>query len=305
MSRETTGSRVEKELPKKDTTHCLSSTEDRAKALLSCADRTRPSQRSANSLERSAESPRTMQQRWGGASSPLFRAEELRQDGVATQPRYRRSACDRRASSGQAQGPASSCGERRVLSLVGAKIILRPIFVYCRATGSPAQPLANQTGFPPRGMNPLTWVSFRSSSFISALCFYPGCLDPKREPVTAAAAAIAGSQRLETISPKRIVIPYALAAEQAPNPISMLLESTCRARASAAAILLLFRARRANHGTDPPLATSPGHQRLQQRLAVDRIGLGPPMPPVDRDRSRIDDLALASRILVAASPWSP
>src|SRR5271165_2128643 len=53
-----------------------------------------------------------------------------------------------------------------------------------------------------------------------------------------------------------------------------------------------FRARRANHGTDPPLAASPGHQRPQQRLAVDRIGLGPPMPPVDRDRSRVDDVAL-------------
>ena len=199
--------------------------------------------------------------------------------------------------------PSDFCAKRCATSR--GKDNIRPVFLYCRATGSPAQPLANQTGFPPRGMNPLTWVSFRSSSFISALCSYPGCSDPKPEPVTAAAAAIAGSQRVETISPKRIVIPYALAAEQAPNPISMLLKSTCRARASAAAILLLFRARRANHGTDPPLATSPGHQRLQQRLAVDRIGLGPPMPPVDRDRSRIDDLALASRILVAASPWSP
>ena len=44
--------------------------------------------------------------------------------------------------------------------------------------------------------------------------------------------------------------------------------------------------------TDPPLASSPGHRRPQQRLAVDRIGLGPPMPPGDRDRSRIDDVAL-------------
>src|SRR5208282_6070228 len=51
-------------------------------------------------------------------------------------------------------------------------------------------------------------------------------------------------------------------------------------------------ARRANHGTDPPLAASPRHQRPQQRLAVDRIGLGSPMPPVDRNRSRIDDVAL-------------
>src|SRR5271157_2769661 len=109
--------------------------------------------------------------------------------------------------------------------------------------------------------------------------------------------AIAGWQRLEsfeTISPKRIVIPDALAAEQAPNPIGMLnafLEQRA-ALARQAPAILFFRARRANHGTDPPLATSPGHQRPQQGLAVDRIGLGPPMPPVDRDRSRIDHVAL-------------
>jgi hypothetical protein len=77
------------------------------------------------------------------------------------------------------------------------------------------------------------------------------------------------------------------------------------ALARQAAAILFLRARRANHGTDPPLGASPGHQRLQQRLAVDRSGLGAPTRPVDRDRSRIDDPALASRILVAASPWSP
>jgi hypothetical protein len=42
-------------------------------------------------------------------------------------------------------------------------------------------------------------------------------------------------------------------------------------RSRQAPAILVFRARRANHGTDPPLAASPGHQ---QRLAVDRIGLG-------------------------------
>jgi hypothetical protein len=35
-----------------------------------------------------------------------------------------------------------------------------------------------------------------------------------------------------------------------------------------------------------------GHQRPQQRLAVDRVGLGPPMPSGDRDRGRVDDVAL-------------
>src|SRR5208337_1414947 len=54
-----------------------------------------------------------------------------------------------------------------------------------------------------------------------------------------------------------------------------------------------FRARRANHGTDPPLAASPGHQRPQQRLAVDRIGCGRyclcwcPTPPRSRCRSNL------------------
>ena len=109
--------------------------------------------------------------------------------------------------------------------------------------------------------------------------------------------AVAGSKRFkpfETISPKRIVIPDALAAEQAFDPIGMLnafLEQRAALARQPAAILFL-KARRANHRTDPPLAASPGHQRPQQHLAVDRIGLGPPMPPVDRDRSRVDDVAL-------------
>ena len=51
------------------------------------------------------------------------------------------------------------------------------------------------------------------------------------------------------------------------------------ALARQAAAILVFRARRANHRTDPPLAASPRHQRPQQRLAIDRIGLDPPMPP--------------------------
>ena len=110
-------------------------------------------------------------------------------------------------------------------------------------------------------------------------------------------AAVAGSQRLEplkTIAPKRVVIPDALAAEQALDPIGVL-NAFLEQRAALARqppAILFFRARRANHGADPPLAASPRHQRPQQRLAVDRIGLGSPMPPVDRNRSRIDHVAL-------------
>src|ERR1700752_3716940 len=68
--------------------------------------------------------------------------------------------------------------------------------------------------------------------------------------------AVPGSQRLEsfeTIAPKRIVIPDALAAEQAPDPIGML-NAFLEQRAALARqppAILFFRARRANHGTDP------------------------------------------------------
>ncbi len=81
-------------------------------------------------------------------------------------------------------------------------------------------------------------------------------LQPRRQ-----LTAVAGSQRresLETITPKRIVIPAALAAEQAPDPIGVLnafLEQRA-ALARQAAAILVFRARRANQGTDPPLAAS-------------------------------------------------
>src|SRR5690349_21218294 len=42
----------------------------------------------------------------------------------------------------------------------------------------------------------------------------------------------------------------------------------------------------------PRLASLPGHQRAQQRLAVDRIGLGAPVASRHSNRRRIDDVAL-------------
>src|SRR5262245_6572946 len=46
------------------------------------------------------------------------------------------------------------------------------------------------------------------------------------------------------------------------------------------------------HGADPRLAALPGHQRAQQRLAIDRIGLGAPVASRQGNRRRIDDVAL-------------
>ena len=68
------------------------------------------------------------------------------------------------------------------------------------------------------------------------------------------------------------------------------------ALARQAAAILVFRARRANHGTDPPLAASkrPSASATASRRRSHRSwrpGLSR-MPPVDRDRSRVDDMAL-------------
>src|SRR5207248_2916262 len=58
------------------------------------------------------------------------------------------------------------------------------------------------------------------------------------------------------------------------------------------AVVLLTRGWRHCHGADPRLASLPGHQRAQQRLAVDRIGLGAPVTSRHSNRRRIDDVAL-------------
>jgi hypothetical protein len=91
-----------------------------------------------------------------------------------------------------------------------------------------------------------------------------------------------------------MVIPDPLAAEQAFDPIGVpnaVLEQRAALARQAPAILFL-RARRANHGANPSLAARPGHQRPQQRVAVNRVGLCSPMPAGDRDRSRVDHVAL-------------
>src|SRR5215208_6050600 len=66
----------------------------------------------------------------------------------------------------------------------------------------------------------------------------------------------------------------------------------CAALARQAAAVLLFWARRSHHRADAPLAARPGHERAQEHLAIDHIRLRPAVPPIDRDRGRVDDMAL-------------
>ena len=58
--------------------------------------------------------------------------------------------------------------------------------------------------------------------------------------------------------------------------------------------VLFARAWRHRHGADPRLAALPGHQRAQQRLAVDRIRLRAPVASRHGNRRRIDDVALGT-----------
>src|SRR5438270_14042572 len=72
----------------------------------------------------------------------------------------------------------------------------------------------------------------------------------------------------------------------------MPLPQQCGALARDPTAVLFARAWRYCHGADPRLASLPGHQRAQQRLAVDRIGLGAAVPSRHSNRRRIDDVAL-------------
>src|SRR5688500_4783184 len=120
--------------------------------------------------------------------------------------------------------------------------------------------------------------------------------DRRLEPVRQG-ASIPGRERIKTgqaILPERVVVGDALAREQPLDPVRMLgslLEQRATLARQAPAVLL-FRAWRSYHRADAPLAPCPGHERAHEHLAVDRVVLGPAMPPVDRDRGRVDDMAL-------------
>jgi hypothetical protein len=57
-------------------------------------------------------------------------------------------------------------------------------------------------------------------------------------------------------------------------------------------LVFLFRGRRRHHCTDAWFATLPSEQRPQQRFAINRISLGAPSPSRDRNRCRVDSVAL-------------
>lgn len=62
--------------------------------------------------------------------------------------------------------------------------------------------------------------------------------------------------------------------------------------AGESAAVLLLRAGRPHDRADLPLPARPDHERAQEEFAIDRIGIGAPMPTVHRDGGRVHDVAL-------------
>ena len=93
---------------------------------------------------------------------------------------------------------------------------------------------------------------------------------------------------------QRIIVGDPLAKQQSSNAVRVLnaLPQQRRALARGPTAVLFDRAWRHCHCADPRLAALPGHQRAQQRLAVDRIRLGAPVASRHGNRRRIDDVAL-------------
>src|ERR1700755_3452137 len=94
--------------------------------------------------------------------------------------------------------------------------------------------------------------------------------------------SVSGPQFFQTFSAvlvQRIVVGDPLAKQQSSNAVRVpnALPQQRRALARDPAAVLLIRGWWHCHGADPRLASMPGHQRAQQRLAVDRIGLGAPV----------------------------
>src|SRR5215471_20008169 len=94
-------------------------------------------------------------------------------------------------------------------------------------------------------------------------------------------ASVSGPQFFQAfpaVLVQRIVVGDPLAEQQSANAVRVpnaLLEQL-RALARHPTAVLFARAWWYCHGADPRLAALPGHQRAQQRLAIDRIGLGAP-----------------------------
>ncbi len=112
----------------------------------------------------------------------------------------------------------------------------------------------------------------------------------QRPPV----ASHQGVEMIAVLRPQRLEAGDPLARQQALDAVGVLdaLFEQRLALAGQAPAILLFRAGRPDHRADPALAARPRHQRAQQRLDIEAIGLAPPLAPVDRDRGRIHNVAL-------------
>src|SRR5271156_2035192 len=111
--------------------------------------------------------------------------------------------------------------------------------------------------------------------------------------ISAGRSAHSGPQFFQTfpaVLVQRIVVGDPLAEQQSSNAVRVLnaLPQQRCALARDRAAVLFARAWRHCHGADPRLASLPSHQRAQQRLAVDRIGLGAPVASGHGNRRRID-----------------
>jgi hypothetical protein len=93
---------------------------------------------------------------------------------------------------------------------------------------------------------------------------------------------------------QRIVVGDPLAEQQSANAVRVpnALLQQLRALARDPTTVFFARAWWYCHGADPRLAALPGHQCAQQRLAIDRIGLGAPVTSRHGNRRRINDVAL-------------
>ena len=108
--------------------------------------------------------------------------------------------------------------------------------------------------------------------------------------------AVAGDQIVEAgaiVGVERSEARDALAGQQPLDPVGVAnaLAQQLLALPAKTAKILFLPAGRAYHRADAALAPTPSHQRAQQGLNVDGIGLAPTLAAVDGDRGGDDDMA--------------
>jgi hypothetical protein len=115
--------------------------------------------------------------------------------------------------------------------------------------------------------------------------------------------SVSGPQRLQRLLPatlqQGLIASDPLGVEQPLDAVGMLraLAHQPLALQVRLAPVLRLRARSTNHRADPRLSPLPRHQRAKQRLPVDLVALGPPLAPIHRHRSGVDNSALDLRRL--------